>query len=78
MVWITSNTGFWDHSTQVESPMMRVMISLMNPSIEDPFFSRPLLVIFLVLAGLKQVGSPPRGVSVYEVIGGLFNPIMCP
>ena len=36
-MWITSNAAFLDHSALVESSMERVMILLMNPSIEDSF-----------------------------------------
>ena len=37
MVYITSNAAFLDCYTHVESLMVRVIISSMNPFIEDSF-----------------------------------------
>ena len=39
MAWITRNAAFLDISTQVGLSMVRVMMLLMNPSIEDSFDS---------------------------------------
>ena len=42
-----------------------------------PLLPRPLIVCPLVLAGLEEVGSPPWGVSVYEVILGMLRTMRC-
>ena len=77
MVWITSSAASLTRYTQVGSSMVSIMMSSINPSIED-YFS--LVSTFSVSAGTIFVYSVSYYywvLSACVVVGYMLHPMMC-
>ena len=76
MVFMTNKDDFLARSNQLGSSMVMIIMSSTNPYIGAFSDWLQLPVVLTGLAGLKEVGSYPLRVSVYEVIVDFMCPMM--
>ena len=78
MVWITSNANFFSRSTQVESSIVRVMITWIIHPLTILLYWFPMLVCLPALLVSSPAGINPWVLHYCAVIGGLTHPVICP